>query len=191
MEFGSVLETVLISFALSDRYSQLKLAKEKAQQEVTESLLRMDRLKDEFLANTSHELRTPLHGIIGLAESMLSGAAGSVGDTAAKNLSMIVSSGRRLANLVSDILDFSKMKNHELALRKQPVDLHVVVDVAMRLSAPLAEVKSLELINEIDRDVPPVLADEDRLQQILQKPDRQRHQVHADRQCAGQRDRRG
>jgi signal transduction histidine kinase/class 3 adenylate cyclase len=167
MELGSVLETVLISFALSDRYHQLKIAKEKAQREVTESLLRMDRLKDEFLANTSHELRTPLQGIIGLAESMLDGAAGRVGATAARNLSMIVSSGHRLANLVSDILDFSKMKNHELALRRKPVDLHAAVDVAMHLGEPLAQAKSLALVNEIDGRVPPVLADEDRLQQIL------------------------
>lgn len=167
MEMGSVLETVLISFALSDRYSQLRIAKEQAQREVTESLLRMDRLKDEFLANTSHELRTPLQGIIGLAESMLDGAAGAVGEAAAKNLSMIVSSGHRLANLVSDILDFSKMKNHELTLHLKPVDLHVAVEVAMRLSAPLAQVKSLDLINDVDSRVPPALADEDRLQQIL------------------------
>ncbi len=167
MEMGAVMETVLISFALSDRYNQLRQAKEDAQREVAESLRRMDRLKDEFLANTSHELRTPLQGIIGLAESMLDGAAGKVNEAAAKNLGMIVSSGQRLANLVSDILDFSKMKNHELTLRKQPVDLHVAVDVVMRLSAPLAQVKSLELINEIDHSVPPVLADEDRLQQIL------------------------
>ena len=167
MEVGAVLETVLISFALSDRYNQLRQAKEDAQREVAESLRRMDRLKDEFLANTSHELRTPLQGIIGLAESMLDGAAGKVGDVAAHNLSMIVSSGHRLANLVSDILDFSKMKNHDLRINAKPVDLHVAADVVLHLSAPLARAKSLELVNEIDDLVPLVIADEDRLQQIL------------------------
>jgi len=167
MEMGAVLETVLISFALSDRYNEMKQAKERAQHEVAESLRRMDRLKDEFLANTSHELRTPLQGIIGLAESMLDGAAGRLGEVADRNLSMIASSGKRLATLVNDILDFSKMKNHELVLRKRAVDLRVAVDVVMRLSAPLAQVKSIELVNEIDSSVPSVLADEDRLQQIL------------------------
>jgi signal transduction histidine kinase/class 3 adenylate cyclase len=167
MEMGAVLETVLISFALSDRYNEMKQAKERAQHEVAESLRRMDRLKDEFLANTSHELRTPLQGIIGLAESMLDGAAGRISEAAASNLSMIVNSGQRLASLVNDILDFSKMRTHELVLRKKPVDLRVAVDVVMRLSAPLAEVKSLQLINEVDSTVPSVLADEDRLQQIL------------------------
>lgn len=167
MEMGAVLETVLISFALSDRYNDMKQAKERAQHEVAESLRRMDRLKDEFLANTSHELRTPLQGIIGLAESMLDGAAGRISEAAASNLSMIVNSGQRLASLVNDILDFSKMRTHELVLHKKAVDLRVAVEVVMRLSAPLAEVKSLELINEVDDNVPSVLADEDRLQQIL------------------------
>ncbi|MGB5490729.1 MAG: 7TM diverse intracellular signaling domain-containing protein [Woeseiaceae bacterium] len=167
MEIGAVLETVLISFALSDRYNELKNANERAQYEVAESLRRMDKLKDEFLANTSHELRTPLHGIIGLAESMVDGATGRLGEAARKNLSMIVNSGQRLAALVDDILDFSKMKNRELVLNKKPLDLHVIVDVVLRLSAPLAQVKSLQLINDVNNTVPKVLADEDRLQQIL------------------------
>ncbi|MEP4485537.1 MAG: 7TM diverse intracellular signaling domain-containing protein [Halioglobus sp.] len=167
MEVGAVLETVLISFALSDRYNLLRQAKEDAQREVAESLRRMDKLKDEFLANTSHELRTPLQGIIGLAESMLDGAAGKVGETAAHNLSMIVSSGHRLASLVNDILDFSKMKNRDLQLNARAVDLHVAVDVVMHLSAPMARAKSLQLINEVDDSVPQVIADENRLQQVL------------------------
>ena len=167
MEMGTVLETVLMSLALSDRYNDLRLAKERAQQEAAESLRRMDRLKDEFLANTSHELRTPLQGIIGLAESMLDGAAGKLSEAASRNLAMIVTSGQRLATLVNDILDFSKMKNHELVLRKQPVDLRVAVDVVMSLMTPLATAKSLQLVNEIDPAIPPVLADEDRLQQVL------------------------
>ena len=167
MEIGAVLETILISFALSDRYNELKKAKERAQHDVTESLRRMDKLKDEFLANTSHELRTPLQGIIGLAESMVDGATGKLGEAAKKNLSMIANSGQRLASLVDDILDFSKMKNRELVLNKKPLDLHVIVDVVLRLSSPLAQVKSLQLVNDVDNTVPQVLADEDRLQQIL------------------------
>ena len=167
MELGTVLQTVLMSLALADRYNDLKLAKEQAQHEAAESLRRMDRLKDEFLANTSHELRTPLQGIIGIAESMLDGAAGKVSEVAERNLSMIVTSGQRLATLVNDILDFSKMKNHELSLRRRAVDLRVAVEVVTRLITPLAASKSLTLVNEVDPLLPPVDADEDRLQQIL------------------------
>ena len=68
-------------------------------------------VKDEFLANTSHELRTPLNGIIGLAESLLDGAAGPLEAEVANNLTMIAMSGRQLSTLVNDILDFAKLKH--------------------------------------------------------------------------------
>ncbi|PCK00765.1 MAG: hypothetical protein COA42_23755, partial [Alteromonadaceae bacterium] len=104
-------------------------AREKAEQErlLTQRLRQVDKLKDEFLANTSHELRTPLHGMIGLAESLVDGAAGDVPDNVKYNLEMIVSSGKRLGSLVNDILDFSKLKNQSLTLQKRPIDLCSIV----------------------------------------------------------------
>lgn len=60
-------------------------------------LQHLDKLKNEFLANTSHELRTPLNGTIGIAESMLDGATGSLTEIQRKNLLTIAQTGRRLA----------------------------------------------------------------------------------------------
>ncbi|WP_133151332.1 histidine kinase dimerization/phospho-acceptor domain-containing protein, partial [Vibrio sp. 10N.222.55.C12] len=59
-----------------------------------------DKLKDEFLATTSHELRTPLHGMIGVAQAMLSEAHGSVPPSQKYQLEIIINSGHRLSNLV-------------------------------------------------------------------------------------------
>jgi PAS domain S-box-containing protein len=134
---------------------------------VTERLRQVDKLKDEFLANTSHELRTPLNGIIGLAESLAAGAAGQVNQQQASNLSLITASGKRLAALVNDILDFSKLRHHDLQLQLQAVDLRSLTDVVLALSRPLAAGKALTLANEIATDLPLVSADENRLQQIL------------------------
>lgn len=135
--------------------------------EMNERLQQVDKLKDEFLANTSHELRTPLNGIIGLAESLIEGAAGSLSEKMKLNLVMIVTSGRRLATLVNDILDFSKLKHKTIDLQLKPVYLREITDVVLFLSRPLVAQKSLQLINAIDEDLPPVYADENRLQQIL------------------------
>ncbi|MGL5064326.1 MAG: ATP-binding protein [Microcoleus sp.] len=132
-----------------------------------EDLKELDRIKDEFLANTSHELRTPLNGIIGIAESLIDGATGELSHKTQTNLTLIVSSGRRLSNLVNDILDFSKLRHKNLELRLKPVDLRAVTNVILTLSKPLAAPKNLQLINSISPELPPALADEDRLQQIL------------------------
>lgn len=167
MRIGSLLESVLLAFALSDRYNLLRAEKEAAQKQTADELLRLDKLKDEILANTSHELRTPLQGIIGVSESMLDGAAGELSKPARQNLSMMVSSGKRLSRLVDDILDFSRLKTHELRIEIKPVDLRVAVDVVLTMLKPLLQSKSVKLVNEVSEDLPAVLADETRLQQIL------------------------
>ena len=132
-----------------------------------EKLQQLNRLKDDFLANTSHELRTPLHGIIGLAESLRDGAAGQLPPKADHNLDLIVQSGKRLSHLVNDLLDFSSLKSQNIQLNTKPVDLHSLADVIMTLLKPLAEQKKIGLINGIPTDLPSVEADEDRLQQVL------------------------
>lgn len=134
---------------------------------VNERLQELDRLKDAFLANTSHELRTPLNGIIGLTESLLDGVAGDVSPQMRLNLEMIASSGRRLAYLVNDILDFSHLKSRSLQLQPEPLQLRPLVDTVLVMSRPLVGRKDLDLSNQVDARLPPVLADENRLQQIL------------------------
>ena len=146
------------------RSQRQKLAKERA---ISERLRTVDRLKDEFLANTSHELRTPLNGIIGLTQSLLDGAAGPVSSQLSANLTKVVYSGKRLAGLVNDILDFSKLKNQSLRLDLKPVDLHAITEVIFDLSRPLLGQKDVRLVNQISPEANAVLADENRLQQIM------------------------
>jgi two-component system sensor histidine kinase ChiS len=148
---------------------RLQLKKQEFERERTLNLRlqELDRMKDEFLANTSHELRTPLNGIIGLSESLLDGAAGPVPDVMRKYLEMIAYSGKRLANLVNDILDFAKLKNHTLRLNQRAVNVHAAVQLLLKITAPLVGTKPIELINAVPENLPPVWADEARLQQIL------------------------
>lgn len=134
---------------------------------VADRLKRVDKIKDEILANTSHELRTPLNGMIGLAKSMLDGVTGKLSFDQRDNLLMIVSSGIRLNNLVNDILDFSKMVTRQLELNLASQDVYASVSMVLNLSKHLLGDKEVELVNEITSDCPYVLADNDRLQQIL------------------------
>lgn len=131
------------------------------------ALQRINQLKDEFLANTSHELKTPLNGIIGIAESLVDGVTGQLSKQTLYNLSLIVSSGKRLTQLVNDLLDFSQLKHKTIELNIKPVGMREIANVVLRLSQPLVGIKDLQLINKIDSSLPPVNADENRLQQIL------------------------
>ncbi len=146
------------------RWQERKVERERA---INHRLREVDRLKDEFLANTSHELRTPLYGIVGIAESLINGAAGEPSEEIKSNLEMVVTSGRRLGGLINDILDFSRLTGKSLELERQPVDLRALVDVVLNLSRPLVGDKELTLDNDIDPSLPSANADEDRLQQIF------------------------
>ena len=134
---------------------------------MVQSLKRTDQLKNDFLANTSHELRTPLNGIIGIAESLVDGAAGPINQKVQSNLTLIVSSGKRLASLVNDILDLSRLRHMDINLHITSVDMREITELVFALSQPLLVVKSLELKNEIPVDLPQVKGDEARIEQIM------------------------
>ncbi|MBP0024917.1 MAG: SpoIIE family protein phosphatase [Roseofilum sp. SID2] len=132
-----------------------------------QELERIDRLKDEFLANTSYELRTPLNGIIGLAESILETTSVKLCEHTQFNLSLIVSSGRRLVNLVNNILDLSRLNYDELTLNCKAVELRAIAEVTLTQCYPLIGTKNIKIKNQIPSDIPLVCADEKRLEQIF------------------------
>jgi len=151
--FNSMASQLQVSFTqLEDQNAQLQ---------------RLDKLKDEFLANTSHELRTPLNGIIGLTESLIDGATGKLPEPTISNLEIIAFSGRRLSNLINDILDFSKLRHQNIELQIKPVGIREIVDIVVTLCQPLIGTKNLQLINSVSPDIPLVDADENRVQQVL------------------------
>lgn len=151
------------SFVISSRFSKAF----KAVEHMSERLISMDKLKDEFLANVTHELLTPLNGMIGIAESINESDTGELTNQQKSDLSLVASSGRRLAILVHDILDFTKLKNNDISLITKKVDIRRVTEVVLSLCRLLAAGKNLKLHNDVPDDLPQAEADENRLQQIF------------------------
>lgn len=145
-------------------FSRRELQREK---ELTSELKRLNRLKDDFLANTSHELRTPLHGMIGISESLMDGAAGTLSPEVEYNLSLVVGSGKRLMTLINDLLDFSRLKEEQIEIERKPVDIRQVADIVLSMCQPLVKNKELKLVNLISDDFTLVRGDENRLEQVL------------------------
>lgn len=134
---------------------------------LSQELLRLDKIKDEFLANTSHELRTPLNGILGIADAMLKGGDGELSASQRQDLSLIAGSSRRLANLVNDILDYSRMKNGDILLNIRPIQIEGLIYTVVKVFRQLSQEREYTIVSEIPENLPPVLADENRVVQIL------------------------
>lgn len=134
---------------------------------LSQRLMSLDKLKDEFLANTSHELRTPLNGIIGISDSLVEGACGNISPNLKRNLLIISLSAKRLSNLVNDILDYSKLKHKDIQLNIKSVNLNEIVEVVLTIFNVSLINKSILIKNEIPKNISNVYADENRLQQII------------------------
>lgn len=136
-------------------------------EDLSERLLALDELKNEFLANISHEIRTPLSGILGIAQSLLDGVSDPLTEGQRHNASLILISSKRLSILVDDIMDFCRLKNMDISLEAAALNLHQEVELVLETCRPLIRGKELELKNLIPEKIPLVDADENRLQQIL------------------------
>lgn len=164
--YTAYLFAILLAIWIYARH-QAKRVELEQEREVNAQLIKIDKMKDSFLANTSHELRTPLNGIIGLAESLRDSCCNELETTKISQLDMIVSSGKRLSHLINDILDLSKLADRKIEIKTQPVDLYYLTNNVITLLTPLTNGKPIILDNEIPRSFYAVDADENRLQQIM------------------------
>ena len=124
-----------------------------------------NRLKDEFLATLSHELRTPLNAVLGYAQMLRGGIIPaerlpSVLETIERNVKL-------QEQLISDVLDVSRIITGKLRLDVQPVDLSRVIREAIETVAPAATAKGVRLQPAIDQAGVPVAGDPQRLQQVV------------------------
>jgi signal transduction histidine kinase/sensor domain CHASE-containing protein len=127
-----------------------------------------NRSKTEFLANVSHELRTPLNAIIGFSEIMKDEMFGPLGTpNYCDYANDIHESGRHLLALINDILDLSKVEAGRIELNEEVVDIAAVSTSALRIVRERAHAAGLTIGVEIPKDLPPVMADQRAIKQIL------------------------
>jgi signal transduction histidine kinase len=126
---------------------------------------RANRSKDEFLAMLSHELRTPLSPILSWAQILRSEAQGD--EHVSRGAAIIERNARTQVQLISDLLDMSRITAGKLRLDVQPVDLPQVVDAALETVRPSADARGIRIRCILEPLEEPVLGDPGRLQQVV------------------------
>jgi len=156
-QIGQFMERKEAEDALRVYARDLEIARKRAEEAT--------RAKSEFLANISHEIRTPMNAMIGMTELAL---ATRITREQREYLNAIQGSADALLTLVNDLLDFSKIEARKLQLDHVAFNLRDALEDTMRVLAPRAHQKGLELACHVHPDLPPTLVgDPLRLRQIV------------------------
>lgn len=135
--------------------------------ERSEKLQQVDKKKDEFLANTSHELRNPLHAMLSIAQASLENDKKDSEEEKQKNLQLLITIGRRMSLILNDLLDLTKLKENQIRLQMSQVNLSAVVSGVFDMLRFMIEEKKIDFVMDIPNNFPNVVADENRLLQII------------------------
>ena len=135
------------------------------------ALYEANKIKGEFLANVSHELRTPLNSIIGFAEllgeNLPAAADNPAGEKHQRYASNIITSSRRLLDLINDLLDLAKIEAGRIDLRVEPVSVRDMCEGLLNLIRPQAEEGDITLTLKTEGKLPMLHTDAGKLQQVL------------------------
>lgn len=138
------------------------------QLETSEKLRTFDKLKSQFLASMSHELRTPLNAVINFVEMIVAGIVGPVSNEQKELLNYSLQSSKHLLHLINDVLDISKIQAGRLTLfLEDDVNLYQEINAAVNILMQPINEKKIQLIQDVDDNLPAISGDKRRIRQIL------------------------
>jgi signal transduction histidine kinase len=124
-------------------------------------------MKSEFVSLVSHELRTPLTSIIGFISLILDGKTGNINQKQHESLSRALRQSKRLAVLINDLLDISRIEAGRIEMKQEQVQIDWIAKRRIEELRPQADEKSISLLLEAPPNLPLMIADADRVGQIF------------------------
>lgn len=132
-----------------------------------DKLKRMDETKDEFISMASHQLRTPLTSVKGYVSMVLDGDVGPISDQQRELLNQSFQSSQRMANLISDLLNLSRINTGKFVIELSPVDLRGVVTAELDQLREMAVDKNIKLTYDPPADFPTLMLDDGKMHQVV------------------------
>ena len=130
-------------------------------------LKRLEELKDEFVFIAAHELRTPVAAMKGYLSLVLDGTTGAINEKTKDFVQKVLHANERLVQLVNDLLEVSRSEAGRLVIKVAPIDLATPIHEVLSELEKMAEEKKVELVHEAPPGLPKVLADPDRLKEVM------------------------
>jgi PAS domain S-box-containing protein len=156
---------IAVSIILRDITQQEEIKAELASKNL--ELARANRLKSEFLANMSHELRTPMTSILGFSSLLEQQVYGELNERQRLYVNQIRQSGEHLLGLINEVLDLSKVEAGQMDLHVSSISVVALCDDVIKMVTTQAEMKNLAVQQAVATDLPPLIADEMRVRQML------------------------
>ncbi len=169
-EVGVAIENLELYEALKRSYDELEERVKARTQELAkanEELVRLNKLKSDFVSAVSHELRTPLTSIKGYAALVRGGKMGPVTKEQSERLEKINRHTDYLSNLISDLLDIARIESGRVGMVVRGVSLSRLIETAIDLLGPQLKEKDLGLQVQCPPELPNIQVDESRLQRVL------------------------
>jgi PAS domain S-box-containing protein len=129
-------------------------------------LLQVDKYKDLFLARTSHELRTPLNAIIGFGENLIQSGK-ELNRLQEEKLNWIVHSASRMSRMISDLSDFTRIRESELEINTESQSLRKILDLVKPVLEMDFQQKGIYWQDDVSNSLPPIQVDSQRMQQVF------------------------
>lgn len=135
--------------------------------ETNKKLEKLERLKSEFISIVSHELRTPLTSIKNSLDILSSGKCGEITQNASKFFDMAKRNVQGLSRIINDLLDLSKIEAGKMAFNFKLCNIKSVIEYVKSSLSEVAKSRQLNLIVEHSDNLPDIVADSQRLEQVL------------------------
>lgn len=127
----------------------------------------VEQMKSEFVSLVSHELRTPLTSIIGFISLILDGKTGKINQKQYESLSRAHRQSERLAALINDLLDISRIEAGRIEMKRERVHIDQVAKRRIEELRPQADEKAITLLLDTNLNLPLLIADADRIGQVF------------------------